>query len=220
MEGKNLLFVISNKDTIRDVLSKQKTGLGDNNLIFMAEGSAQSSALKLLGMTKTSKELALISIDNEKTAETLDFFDKKLNLSQKNTGIAFCVPMKAVGIKSRFAYEGIKSEDYPYSCIIVIVDKDKSRKVMDSAERARVRGGTILSARGGGVPQDFYFPLTVEPQKDVVLIVAKNTDLDRVTQAFTKDLELEKPGAGVMFVLPVTEAIGLPSVLPKEGKAE
>lgn len=216
MEGRSLLFIISNRDTIRDILSKQKKQFGENNLIFMAEGSAHSSTLKLLGMTKTSKEMALLSVDNDETTEILKFFDKKLKLSQKNTGIAFCVPMKGIGTKSEFALEGIRSEDYPYHCVIVIVDKENSKKVMDSAERASVRGGTILSGRGGGVPMDFYFPLTIEPQKDVVLILAKSNELKRLTQAFTKDLNLEKPGSGIMFVLPVTEAVGLPSESQKE----
>lgn len=218
MEGKSLLFIISNRDAVRDLLSKQKNQFGENNLIFMAEGSAHSSALKLLGMTKTSKELALLSVDNDEVTETLKFFDKKLSLSQKNTGIAFCVPMKGIGTKSEFALEGIKSEDYPYHCLIVIVDKENSKKVIDSAESVSVRSSTILSARGGGIPKDFYFPLTIEPQKDVVLIVVESNKLKSLSQALKKDLDLEKPGTGVMFVLPVTEALGLPSSGPKGGK--
>lgn len=218
MEGKSLLFIISNRDAVRDLLSKQKNQFGENNLIFMAEGSAHSSALKLLGMTKTSKELALLSVDNDEVTETLKFFDKKLSLSQKNTGIAFCVPMKGIGTKSEFALEGIKSEDYPYHCLIVIVDKENSKKVIDSAESVSVRSSTILSARGGGIPKDFYFPLTIEPQKDVVLIVVESNKLKSLSQVLKKDLDLEKPGTGVMFVLPVTEALGLPSSGPKGGK--
>lgn len=218
MEGKSLLFIISNRDAVRDLLSKQKNQFGENNLIFIAEGSAHSSALKLLGMTKTSKELALLSVDNDEVTETLKFFDKKLSLSQKNTGIAFCVPMKGIGTKSEFALEGIKSEDYPYHCLIVIVDKENSKKVIDSAESVSVRSSTILSARGGGIPKDFYFPLTIEPQKDVVLIVVESNKLKSLSQVLKKDLDLEKPGTGVMFVLPVTEALGLPSSGPKGGK--
>lgn len=210
MEKKCLLIAISKRDSIKKLLSMPDERMSGNKLLFMAEGSAHYLPLKMLGLDKTSKEIALITIDEKDQKDLLFFFDMVLNLSEKNTGIAFTVPMKLIGNKSAFAKEGIRSEDYPYHLVCVIVDEGKSKECIESAQRVLVRGGTILSARGGGMPKDYYFPLTIEPQKDIVLILVKNQDLEKITFTLTKDLDLEKAANGVLFTLPVNMAVGLP----------
>ena len=48
---------------------------------------------------------------------------------------------------------------------MVTVEKGKNREIIKTAREAKARGGTIIHGRGAGEPQDYYFPIHVEPQK-------------------------------------------------------
>jgi hypothetical protein len=59
------------------------------------------------------------------------------------------------------------------------------------------------------VPQDFYFPLVIEPQKDLVMIVTPRASARRIRHAIYEGMRLERKGAGIIFALPVTRTLGL-----------
>ena len=80
---------------------------------------------------------------------------------------------------------------------------------MKHARAAGARGGTIVHAHGAGVPQDFYFPLTIEPQKDIVMIVAKRESATQIRKAIYVNMQIERKGAGIIFALPATRTLGL-----------
>lgn len=210
MKDKSLIFVISKRETIIKTLENSKGISFDKKLIFMAEGTYNSAYLKMLDLDKTSKEIALISVNREDELKALDYFDKSLSLSDKNTGIAFAVPMKDFGVFSKDNL--IDYKDYPYHLVNVIVESKKSEQVMDTCQNENIKGGTIIKARGGGVPKEFYFPLTVEEEKDIVLILVKNNEVDKLQKALVKNLRLNDPNSGIMFILPVSNAIGLSKI--------
>ena len=66
-----------------------------------------------------------------------------------------------------------------YQSIIAIVERGHAENVIDAATQAGSRGGTIINARGSGIHEtSTLFAMEIEPEKEVVLIVAekKNTD--------------------------------------------
>jgi len=92
---------------------------------------------------------------------------------------------------------------------MTIVDKGKSRNCIKAARAAGAKGGTMIHGHGAGIPTDYYFPLVIEPRKDIVFIVTPKDKMIPIREKIFTDLELEKPGNGILFVLPVTRTSGL-----------
>ena len=51
--------------------------------------------------------------------------------------------------------------------------------------------------------QEFLFPLNIEPQKDLVLIVTAREAAPQIREAIYTGMRLEKKGSGLLFALPV-----------------
>lgn len=202
-------MVIAKRGLVKKAIAKS-AGTYKSGMTFFAEGSVRSELLKLLGLDRSSKEVAIIPLPETQVDAAFQYFETELSLTAKNTGIAFAVPLKS--LQDSIAHvDTAKKQEFPFHCITVIVDKGKSAACVNAALRAKASGGTILQAHGAGVPKDFYFPLAIEPQKDVVLIVAETSMLPSIQQAIIDDMHLTEPVAGILLALPISKAIGLPT---------
>ena len=52
----------------------------------------------------------------------------------------------------------------------------------------------MIHGRGAGIPTNFYFPLVIEPQKDIVMIITTRDKVSTIRERIFSDLELGKPG--------------------------
>jgi len=97
-----------------------------------------------------------------------------------------------------------------HSAIYTIVDKGKAEAVIEAAAKAGARGGTIINARGSGIHEtERLFHMEIEPEKEIALIVAKNENLDPIIESIRKELALDEPGNGILFVQDVKRTYGL-----------
>jgi len=51
--------------------------------------------------------------------------------------------------------------------------------------------------------------LKIEPEKDIVLILSSAAKTENIVNAIRKNLNIDEPGAGIIFVLDVNRAVGL-----------
>lgn len=127
---------------------------------------------------------------------------------KRGRGIAFSIPFRQWDSLDAARYEASPTEHTHY-CVMTIVDKGKSAACIQAARSAGAKGGTVIHGRGAGVPVDFYFPLTIEPQKDVVIIITTKDKTHPIKEKISAELQLAKPGNGILFVLPVSKTSGL-----------
>lgn len=112
--------------------------------------------------------------------------------------------------------------------IITVVKKGWGDTVLKSSIKAGADGGTVMIGRGLGVrEQQTILGICIEPEKEVVLSVTRPEKTDAILQAIRTDAELDKPGTGLAFVLPVNRVVGIvheevpePSSVMKEKKEE
>ena len=103
------------------------------------------------------------------------------------------------------------------SLVVVIVNKGFSEQVMDSARANGATGGTILSGRGtGGEKAKKFFSLSLQEEKEVVLILVKEEIRAEIMRAVSREVGLDTPGRGIVFSLPVEESLGLTFIPFKE----
>jgi nitrogen regulatory protein PII len=105
---------------------------------------------------------------------------------------------------------------YEYEVIFCIVNSGYSEAVMDAAKTVGARGGTIINARGtASLEAEKIFGITVQPEKEIVMIVVPAKIKDDVLHALYKDVGLQTAGQGIAFSMPVDGAVGLTPVETK-----
>lgn len=104
--------------------------------------------------------------------------------------------------------------DMPMSLIVTIVRKGWGSTVLDASVAAGSRGATVLFGRGAGVNEkERIFGMAIEPEKEIVLTVTRTEKVERILAAITAAVDLDKPGNGIAFVMPVDKVVGIAHLL-------
>lgn len=105
----------------------------------------------------------------------------------------------------------MKAMESEISLIITIVAKGWGDKVLEASLKAGAEGGTVMLGRGAGIHEKTrLLGICVEPEKEVVLSVVYPDKKDVILQEIVRVAELERPGAGIAFVVPVNRVVGVP----------
>ena len=99
---------------------------------------------------------------------------------------------------------------FSHQAIFCIVNSGYSEAVMDAARKFGARGGTVLSGRGTANPEaEKLFGITVEPEKEIVMILVSAELKDKILSALYDEVGLNTPGQGIAFAMPVDSVVGL-----------
>ena len=94
--------------------------------------------------------------------------------------------------------------------IITVVTRGFADKVMESAKSAGAEGATIFNARGNGIHEsDTILGVSIQPEKEVVLIVVRKNIRKKVMRAICVDCGMNEEGRGLCFSLPIEEIGGV-----------
>lgn len=100
--------------------------------------------------------------------------------------------------------------EYTHELIVCIVNAGFSDTVMDAAKEFGARGGTVIHARGtANKDAEKFFQITIQPEKELVMILVPKKLRDNILHALYKAVGLKTEGQGIAFSLPVDNAIGL-----------
>ena len=108
--------------------------------------------------------------------------------------------------------------------ILTVVRKGWAQTVLEASIKAGATGGTIIFGRGVGVNEkDTIFGIPIEPEKEILLTLVPADEADAILEEIVRAGELDLPGRGLAFVLPVIKVVGIPHItvgLPSEGPDE
>ena len=108
--------------------------------------------------------------------------------------------------------------DVRYEMILCIVNTGCSETVMDAAKEVGARGGTVIHARGTANKEaEQFFHITIQPDKEIVMILVPADIKDKVLHALYQHAGLKTEGQGIAFSLPVDDVVGInaaPAVSP------
>jgi nitrogen regulatory protein PII len=96
--------------------------------------------------------------------------------------------------------------------IFVIVPGGKAETVIQAAESAGSSGGTIIHARGRGEVARSFLAIEVEPEREIVMIIAEEAEIAKISKAIYREMDLNIRGQGLLFVLPLARVEGLASL--------
>jgi nitrogen regulatory protein PII len=207
-----LVYIIVNHGKGSKVLHAAKEYGMRGGTVFLGRGTIKNPILEFFSLYDTRKEVIIMGADAKTADEIVQALSQKFHFDKPNHGIAFTVSASSI-IGSK-AYKGeeseSKGENPMYQLIITIVNKGKAEEVIDAATAAGARGGTIINARGSGIHETArVFNMEIEPEKETVLILCKKDVTQAIVGAIYHNLELEKPGNGIIFVQDVNSAYGI-----------
>lgn len=99
-----------------------------------------------------------------------------------------------------------------FKLVIALVDRDHTAEVMKAARAAGATGSTVIgNARGEGVtPKATFFGLSLESQRDVVLLLVEQHLSRSILETIQHTAQLdETPGTGIAFQIDVEDAVGV-----------
>ena len=97
-----------------------------------------------------------------------------------------------------------------YKCILAIVNSGFSEEAMEAAKACGARGGTVLHGRGTiSKEAEKFFNITIQPEKEIVMILAKEEQIDGMLKGLYAAIGTSTPAQGIVFAIPVDEAVGL-----------
>ena len=202
--------------------------------ILLGRGTAKRELMDYLGLGETEKDVVFSSLYGPQTAHAMKRLASRLRMDMPGGGIAFTIAVTSVGGAKTLAYlkggmdkaapklkEEEPMDNHAHSLIVTIVNRGFTDQVMDAASRAGARGGTVLHARGAGQEEAAtFFGITIQPEKEVVMILVRRDQKQAVMQAIAKEAGLSAPGHGLSFSLPVDQVEGAARMILEEEAAE
>ena len=217
----DLLFCVVNSGQGSRTLRIAKHNGVRGGTIFLGTGIVHSRLLEILDLDDVKREIVMMVAERGNAVTAAEALGKELHFRRHNHGIAFTVPMTSL-YGTRIAKEIIGIEDRVvkdtvYSAIFTVVDKGRGEDVVDASKAAGARGATIIHARGSGIHEtEMLFAMQIEPEKDVVLVLAKDDIRDRIITAIRERLNIDEPGTGIVFTLAVRDTYGLSDAEPQK----
>jgi uncharacterized protein YaaQ len=99
-----------------------------------------------------------------------------------------------------------------FKLIVVMVEDAKTNTVLEAAREAGATGATVLNqARGEGLkPAKTFFGLSVESQRDVLLMLVEEHLCRRILETISRVGEFDDtPGTGIAIQVDVEDAVGV-----------
>ncbi|SFQ45602.1 P-II family nitrogen regulator [Caldicoprobacter faecalis] len=212
--GFGLICVIVNFGVGSKVLQTAKKHGMTGGTVFLGRGTVKSHVLELLGITDERKEIVVMAADRKTADEVAEFLNEHFHFEKPHHGIAFTMPVCDIIGSTVYKHDEIHmegSEDkVSYNLVVTIVDRGKGEEVVEASRKAGAKGATIVNARGAGIHETSkVFAMEIEPEKEMVLILAKSDIAEAVVSSIREHLEIDQPGKGIIFVQSVNKTYGL-----------
>lgn len=218
----SLLITVVDRGKAESVTALLSREGANNHTVALGRGTAHKGVLSLLGLKDTDKDVVFSFLSSHVAPGALRRLSYAVDMDRPGKGIAFVVPVGSVagaatlrmlngGDNAQTQGEEKKTMDqYQHELVIAIINKGFSEKVMDAARPAGAGGGTVIHARGAA-PQEgsHFFGITIQPEKELLLIVVEKEHKIAVMQAVARAAGLQTEGHGIVFSLPVTELMGI-----------
>lgn len=207
-----LFCVIVNSGVGRKVVKIAKRSGIAGGTVFLGRGTVSNRILKLLDLDDVRKEVVIMIGEKSEVYNALEALNSELALHKPNHGVAFTISLKNLIGSKRYqnVKEGRGVENPMHDAIFVIVDRGKAEDVVDAATKAGSKGATIIHGRGSGIHETSkVFSIEIEPEKEMVLILAEENLTDKITSSIREELKIDEPGKGIMFMVGVNKTYGL-----------
>ncbi len=216
-----LICLIVNCGLGRKVVRQaKKTGISGGTIFYGTE-IIHDDFLHLFELCDTRKEIVIMIGPEPIARSALNRISEKYQFEKHNCGLGFAIRLSDLCGMHSYQDDVLSANEQRlekqkglgekmYQAIYTVVDKGKAEQVIEAAAKKGARGGTIINARGSGIHETSkLFAMEIEPEKELVLVIIDSGKTEAVIQSISENLELEKPGCGILFVMDIVQAYGI-----------
>ena len=215
-----LMMTVTGRERMPDFIRLYKDKGLDTHFIMLGHGTANQRYLRLLALNESEKMVCLSVVTGRKWLEAKRAMSVRLRIEAPGVGIAYIVPLSAVGGKRELMFltdgqEYRKGEESAVKgteqeLLIVISNQGYSETVMDAARGAGARGGTVIHARGTGQAKaERFLGISLASEKDIILIVTTAEQKADMMQRIIREAGPSTRAGAIVFALPVTDTAGM-----------
>lgn len=182
------------------------------SVAMLGRGTASRTIFDYLGLNDKKKAVLMLFGKTEEIMDLADYLVEKLEMDKPNHGIAYIESaFNVFGTEDNAnGSENIKRGENMYNAIYTIVEKGNADDVIEAAEKAGSRGGTVMHARGSGSEEARkVFNMLIEPEKEIVLIISEEAKTKDIVESIRKETGIEEQGKGIIFITNVEQTYGL-----------
>lgn len=196
------------------------------SILALGRGTATSEMLDYLGLGETERELLFSTMTLTNSVELLkELHENALKIPGK--GIAFSIPITCISsaramqcLQGAFEMEGeekIMDRANHYDLVVAVTNRGFTDTVMEAAKSAKATGGTVFHARRVGLNEaEKFFGVTLQPEKEIVLILTTGENRADIINAIAMKSGLQTDAKTIAFSLPVHGVAGLAMEPPAE----
>ena len=190
---------------------------------FLAEGTAPSEILDLLGLGAIEKSVTVCMLPAAQVKHILQDASEALAFHLPGRGVAFTIP--ASGISSRalalinnehIAIEKNEDEvsgmeiDIRHHLIIILANQGYSEAIAAAARQAGATGGTAWTVRKSGTHEVLTsVGVPMQDEKEIVSILATKENKLDILKALNEKFGITSKAQGFILSLPVDHVIGV-----------
>lgn len=189
-----------------------------------AVGTAPSEIIDILGLGSPDRTVLICMLPKTLADEMLKKLKKELKLGTVNSGIAFTLPLTGANslvvrmlenldnsdLSKMARKDDKRMSDIKHSMIAVVVNQGYSENVMEAARAAGAGGGTVVPSRRIGNDQAMgFWGMSIQNEKDMILIVADNENKLKIMQTIGEKCGMHSEAQGIVVSLPIDAVIGL-----------
>ncbi len=188
---------------------------------ILAEGTASSEILDMLGLGTTEKRLLLTLATKEKAEAMLKKLHFELAMSRADGGIGFTLPItSASGALLQMMADGKTTEDEKkdeektmgnsHTMITAILNRGFSNDAMKVAKEAGARGGTVIHSRQVIDEEDIgFWGISMQEEKEVLLIITEVEKKHTIMKAITEQFGMHSEAKGIVVSMPIDTVMGI-----------
>ena len=221
MSGIQLITVISHSDQGKRCMDILREHGAELVQVSAALGTATSEMLRLLGLSRTDKQMAFAlcaeaEVQNTMTALVAGSQAMAFSSSLSSISVPLFQNAEPADAQKR---EGASpmNEGMKYEVVIVMANRGYIDLVMDAARTAGASGGTVIHARGSGEKGgEHFFGVTLASERDIFYIITPAADRVAIMQAIVKEAGLDTPAKAAVFSMPIQHLAGFPKYTEKK----
>jgi hypothetical protein len=213
-----IIFDRANTKAVSDILRGNHVRF---QFICMAQGTANSEILNVLGLSSVDKAVALCVEPESIIHRLMPVLTEEAGLKKAGHGIAFTIPLSGISnsvvqILDTKLDEKSEQEEDPmstvanYDLVLSIVNQGYCDDVVNAAKTAGAKGGTVLIARRINLDDAVKFlGISLQDEKEVIAILCARTNKQAIMKAISHACGMKTEAQGWVFSLPVDCVAGL-----------
>lgn len=186
----------------------------------VGRGTASSDLLDILGLGSSERDVVLSFGEKQRVRQVLWRFRETMEPPVRAKGIAFGLRLNALNTLAAAALlreseeeeeEGVGQMDEQdweegHSLILIVVNQGHTDDVMNTARAAGARGGTIIRSRwAGGEGTETFYGISLQAEKEVILIVAGSEQRKLIMESVNKKHGMNTAAGGMICSVPIDQ---------------